>query len=52
MLYVAHGSFDTHVNQQPTQNRLLGELSDALAAFYDDLAEHGNDGRVLTMTFS
>ncbi|MBV9271951.1 MAG: DUF1501 domain-containing protein [Candidatus Eremiobacteraeota bacterium] len=52
VLYVQHGSFDTHVNQRPTQDRLLGELSDALKAFYDDLAAHGNDQRVLTMTFS
>ncbi|HUY10871.1 MAG TPA: DUF1501 domain-containing protein [Candidatus Dormibacteraeota bacterium] len=52
VLYIAHGSFDTHVNQQPTQSRLLAELSDALKAFYDDLHEHGNDRRVLTMTFS
>ena len=52
VLYVQHGSFDTHVNQRATQDRLLTELSDALGAFYDDLAAHGNDGRVLTMTFS
>ncbi|HVA27293.1 MAG TPA: DUF1501 domain-containing protein [Candidatus Baltobacteraceae bacterium] len=52
VLYVQHGSFDTHVNQKATQDRLLGELSDALSAFYSDLAAHGNDGRVLTMTFS
>src|SRR5438270_2914794 len=52
VLYVTNGSFDTHVNQKPTQDRLLGELSDALSAFYDDLAAHGNDTRVLTMTFS
>ncbi len=52
VLYVQHGSFDTHVNQKATQDRLLAELSDALAAFYDDLAAHGNDKRVLTMTFS
>lgn len=52
VLYVQHGSFDTHVNQKATQDRLLGELSDALAAFYVDLAAHGNDKRVLTMTFS
>jgi uncharacterized protein (DUF1501 family) len=31
---------------------LLGSLSDALAAFYTDLAAHNNDKRVLTMTFS
>jgi len=52
VLYVQHGSFDTHVSQQATQERLLGEFSDAISAFYDDLAAHGNDKRVLTMTFS
>jgi uncharacterized protein (DUF1501 family) len=52
VIYVQHGSFDTHVNQTAVQNRLLGEFSDAMKAFYDDLAAHGNDGRVLTMTFS
>jgi len=51
-IYVQHGSFDTHAAQRPTQDRLLHELADALKAFYDDLAAHGNDGRVLTMTFS
>lgn len=52
VIYVQHGSFDTHVNQIAVQNRLLGEFSDAMKAFYDDLAAHGNDRRVLTMTFS
>lgn len=52
VLYVQHGSFDTHINQKATQERLLAELSDAMKAFYDDLAAHGNDKRVLTMTFS
>jgi uncharacterized protein (DUF1501 family) len=52
VLYVQHGSFDTHVSQRVTQDRLLGELSDAVSAFYADLAAHGNDARTLTMTFS
>ncbi|MBV8638908.1 MAG: DUF1501 domain-containing protein [Candidatus Eremiobacteraeota bacterium] len=52
VLYVQHGSFDTHVSQKATQDRLLGEFSDAISAFYDDLRAHGNDTRVLTMTFS
>lgn len=52
VLYVQHGSFDTHVNQKATQDRLLAEFSDAVAAFYTDLAAHGNDKRVVTMTFS
>ncbi|MFN2528640.1 MAG: DUF1501 domain-containing protein [Candidatus Baltobacteraceae bacterium] len=52
ILYVQHGSFDTHINQKGVQDRLLGELSNALSAFYDDLGAHGNEKRVLTMTFS
>ncbi|MDE2571094.1 MAG: DUF1501 domain-containing protein [bacterium] len=52
VIYVQHGSFDTHVSQKATQDRLLGQLSDAVAAFYGDLAQHGNQRRVLTMTFS
>ncbi|MGD0473423.1 MAG: DUF1501 domain-containing protein [Candidatus Velthaea sp.] len=52
VLYVQHGSFDTHVSQKVTQDRLLRELADGLSAFYNDLAAHGNDRRTLTMTFS
>ncbi len=51
-IYVEHGSFDTHVNQNATQNLLLTQFSNAVAAFYEDLAAHGNDRRVLTVTFS
>ena len=52
VLYVSHGSFDTHVSQTATQNNLLEQFSNAMAAFYEDLAAHGNDRRVLTLTFS
>ena len=51
-IYVEHGSFDTHVGQQKTQNNLLAQFSEAIGAFYDDLAAHGNENRVLTLTFS
>jgi uncharacterized protein (DUF1501 family) len=51
-IYVEHGSFDTHVNQKATQGQLLTQFSNAIAAFYEDLAAHGNDRRVLTVTFS
>ncbi|HZV77693.1 MAG TPA: DUF1501 domain-containing protein [Candidatus Babeliales bacterium] len=51
-IYVEHGSFDTHVSQRTTQDQLLLEFSNAVAAFYEDLAAHGNDRRVLTLTFS
>lgn len=52
VLYVQYGSFDTHTAQKGTQDRLLGDVSNAIAAFYADLAAHGSDQRVLTMTFS
>ncbi|HTD33999.1 MAG TPA: DUF1501 domain-containing protein [Candidatus Elarobacter sp.] len=52
VLYVQHGSFDTHVTQKQTQERLLADFANAISAFYQDLAAHGNDKRVLTMTFS
>jgi uncharacterized protein (DUF1501 family) len=52
VFYVSHGSFDTHVSQTETQNNLLHQFSDAISAFYQDLSAHGNDRRVLTLTFS
>jgi uncharacterized protein (DUF1501 family) len=52
VLYVQLGSFDTHTTQKGTQDRLLTDFADAVSAFYTDLAAHGNDRRVLTMTFS
>ncbi|MBC7835208.1 MAG: DUF1501 domain-containing protein [Phycisphaerales bacterium] len=53
--YVTHGSFDTHAGQGGENGRhatLLNQFSGALKAFYDDLKEQGNDGRVLTLSFS
>ncbi len=52
VLYVQHGSFDTHTTQKATQDRLLAEFAEATAAFYTDLAAHGNDKRVVMATFS
>ena len=52
VLYIQHGSFDTHVNQTATQNRLLADLANSISAFQADLAAHNNADRVLTMTFS
>lgn len=53
--YVSHGGFDTHSGQGGANGRhaqLLQQFSQAIAAFYDDLREQQNDGRVLTMSFS
>jgi uncharacterized protein (DUF1501 family) len=53
--YVTLGSFDTHAQQGGPQGRhanLLRAMGDCTKAFYADLKEQGNDGRVLTMVFS
>jgi uncharacterized protein (DUF1501 family) len=52
VVFVSIGSFDTHAGQRAQQDRLLGYLANGLQAFYSDLKEHGNQDRVLTMTFS
>ncbi|MBV8152579.1 MAG: DUF1501 domain-containing protein [Candidatus Eremiobacteraeota bacterium] len=52
VIYIQHGSFDTHTNQKPVQDRLLAEFADAASTFYADLAAHGNEKRVLMLTFS
>ena len=50
--YVSLGSFDTHVNQQRTQERLFGELNQALGAFVEDMKENHRFEDVLVMSFS
>ena len=50
--YVSQGGYDTHVNQVPTQQRLLKDLGDSVQAFVTDLKAQGNLARVLVMTFS
>jgi len=53
--YVTHGSFDTHAGQGGAQGRhgqLLNQFASAMKAFYADLKQQSNDGRVMTMSFS
>lgn len=50
--YVSQGGYDTHTNQAPAHQRLLGELGDTLQAFITDLRALGQLDRVLVMTFS
>jgi uncharacterized protein (DUF1501 family) len=52
VFYISLGSFDTHVGQRGQQDRLLEQLASGLAAFYQDLAAHSADDKVMTMTFS
>ena len=52
VMYVSHGSFDTHVNQNGRQDALFTQLDDALAAFVADLKANDRFNDVLIMTFS
>ncbi len=50
--YVSLGSFDTHINQEAQQTRLLTELNDAVLAFVNDLKANNKFNDVLVVTFS
>ncbi len=52
LFYVSLDGFDTHANQLNNHANLLRQLSDAMTAFYKDLAARGQQDRVLMMTFS
>lgn len=52
VIMASHGSYDTHSGQVGTQNRLLGELSAALAAFRDCLIKAGKWDNAAVMTYA
>ncbi|MCE9532129.1 MAG: DUF1501 domain-containing protein [Planctomycetes bacterium] len=55
IFYVAIDGFDTHANQGGVQGahaNLLTQVSEAIAAFYKDLAARGHKDRLMVMTFS
>jgi uncharacterized protein (DUF1501 family) len=52
IFYVSIDGFDTHANQGAGHANLLREVSDAMSAFYRDMAARGHKDRILLMTFS
>ncbi len=52
LFYVTIDGFDTHSGQAPLHANLLQEVSDAMSAFFRDMAERGQRDRILMMTFS
>ncbi|HLH44047.1 MAG TPA: DUF1501 domain-containing protein [Bryobacteraceae bacterium] len=52
IFFASLGSFDTHANETATLNTLYGELSAALAAFYNATQELGVAQNVVTFTES
>ena len=52
VFYTQQASYDTHANQGPVQPKLLGELSQAVADFHNDLREHDAADHVLMFVFT
>ena len=52
IFFVSLGGFDTHNNELATQQNLLGQLSQALKAFYDATGTLGVAQQVTTFTLS
>ena len=52
VIYVQHGSFDTHISQRQRTTSSSSSSPMRSPRSTTDLAAHGNDKRVLTMTFS
>jgi len=52
MYFIVQGGYDSHSNQLGDHASLLLELDGSLDAFYRDLVEHGQDQRVVILTYS
>ena len=52
LFYVSLDGFDTHASQAQAHSNLLRQVSDAMTAFFRDLAARGHRDRILMMTFS
>ena len=52
IFFVSHGSFDTHAGQSGTQENLLGQVGQALAAFHGATVELGVEASVTSFTLS
>lgn len=52
VFYASLGGFDTHVNQQNKQNRLLKMYAESMEAFVEDLKEQNTFKDTLILTFS
>jgi uncharacterized protein (DUF1501 family) len=52
LLHVTLGGFDTHQTELNRHNDLMGYLDQSVAAFYQDLDQHGMADKVLIATWS
>jgi len=52
VFYTSHGTFDTHATQLPAHAKLWQEVSEGVAAFFDDLRAHDAADDVLMLVWS
>jgi uncharacterized protein (DUF1501 family) len=52
IFYTQHGGYDYHAQEVPSHNRLLGELTQSLSAFQQDLREHNAADNVTILVFT
>ena len=52
ILYTSQGGYDTHANQGPNHPKLLGELAQAIGAFFADLDEHKASDDLVMLVFT
>jgi uncharacterized protein (DUF1501 family) len=52
IFYTAQGGYDVHANENPTQPKLIGDLSAAISDFFADLREHNASDNILMMVFT
>ena len=52
VFYTSHGSFDTHATQNPTHTKLWTEVSEGVAAFFEDLRAHNAADDVIMLIWS
>ncbi len=52
VFYTSHGSFDTHATQLPAHAKLWQEVSEGIAAFFEDLRAHEAADDVLMLVWS
>jgi uncharacterized protein (DUF1501 family) len=52
VFYTSHGTFDTHATQLPTHAKLWQEVSEGVAAFFDDLRAHNAADDVMMLVWS
>jgi uncharacterized protein (DUF1501 family) len=52
VFYTSHGTFDTHASQLPAHAKLWQEVSEGVAAFFDDLRAHDAADDVMLLVWS